>query len=305
MSSSDVRPGDGVSDEHLEHGVSDVHLEHVVAGYRRRAVTASLDLTLTRGVHVLLGRNGAGKTTLMRTLAGILPPLSGRVRIGGADLAEDPAAKRRIGLLSHRAALAPQLTVRDNLDFWATVQGLPRGERARRVADAAGRFDITALLDRRTARLSRGQLQRADLARLLLTDPQVLLLDEPLTGLDPVSAGATRELVRGWAADRTVLYSTHSVPEALTLASGILVLKDGALTRLKPGSDGSTGYEVRREPATAATRDDGWTPVEVEPGATIGGIVAGLVHEGVTVSDIRPVRPDTETAIHRLLGGTS
>ncbi|MFE5869211.1 ABC transporter ATP-binding protein [Streptomyces roseifaciens] len=285
--------------------MSEVRLEQVVAGYRRRPVTAPLDLVLAPGVHVLLGRNGAGKTTLMRTLAGILPPLDGRVRVGGTDIAEDPDAKRRIGMLSHRAALAPQLTVRDNLDFWATVHGLPRDERARRIADAAERFDIAALLGRRTARLSRGQLQRADLARLLLIDPQVLLLDEPLTGLDPVSAAATRELVRGWAADRTVLYSTHSVPEALTLASGILVLKDGAITSLPAGADPAPGFELRRTPSAAATREDGWTPVEVGPDTTIGAVVAGLVRDGVTVSDIRPVRADTETAVHRLLGGGS
>ncbi|GGY06972.1 ABC transporter ATP-binding protein [Streptomyces hiroshimensis] len=285
--------------------MSEVRLEQVVAGYRRRPVTAPLDLALAPGVHVLLGRNGAGKTTLMRTLAGILPPLSGRVRVDGTDIAEDPDAKRRIGMLSHRAALAPQLTVRDNLDFWATIQGLPRDERARRIAGAAERFDIAALLGRRTARLSRGQLQRADLARLLLTDPQVLLLDEPLTGLDPVSAAATRELVRDWAADRTVLYSTHSVPEALTLASGILVLKDGTIASLPAEADREPGFELRRTPSAASTREDGWTPVEVGPDTTIGDVVAGLVRDGVTVSDIRPVRADTETTVHRLLGGVS
>ncbi|MGW1072033.1 ABC transporter ATP-binding protein [Streptomyces sp. NPDC002537] len=285
--------------------MSEICLEQAVAGYRRRPVTAPLDLTLARGVHVLLGRNGAGKTTLMRTLAGILPPLSGRVRVDGTDIAEDPEAKRRTGLLSHRAALAPQLTVRDNLDFWATVLGLPPDGRARRIADTAERFDITALLDRRTARLSRGQLQRADLARLLLSDPQVLLLDEPLTGLDPVSAAATRDLVRGWATDRIVLYSTHSVPEALTLASSILVLKDGTITSLAATTGKQHGYELRRTPATASTREDGWTPVDVAPGGTIGDLVAELVRDGVSVSAIRPVAPETEMAIHRLLGGAS
>ncbi|MGK5729409.1 ABC transporter ATP-binding protein [Streptomyces sp. URMC 124] len=285
--------------------MSEVRTEQVVAGYRRRPVTTPLDLALAPGVHVLLGRNGAGKTTLMRTLAGVLPPLSGRVSVGGTDIAENPDVKRRIGMLSHRAALAPQLTVRDNLDFWATVQGLTPGERARRIADAAERFDIAALLGRRTARLSRGQLQRADLARLLLTDPQVLLLDEPLTGLDPVSAAATRDLVRIWAADRTILYSTHSVPEALTLASGILVLKDGAITSLPAETGSSPGFELRRTPSVAATRKDGWTPVDVGPDATIGDVVARLVRDGVTVCDIRSVRPDTETAVHRLLGGAS
>ncbi|MEU6995428.1 ABC transporter ATP-binding protein [Streptomyces sp. NPDC046465] len=292
-----------------------VRIEGVVAGYRGRPVIGPIDTELAAGVHVLLGRNGAGKTTLMRVLAGILPPLAGRVLLGGTDLAAHREAKRAVGVLTHRAALSPQLSVRDNLEFWARVQGLDRERRTARIRDAAGRFDIEGLLDRRTARLSRGQRQRADLARLTLTDPDVLLLDEPMTGLDPVSAEHTRALIRSWGAHKTVLYSTHSVPEAMTLASQLLILKGGALTGLPvpvaqaPERAASpSAYDLRTSCGGGV-----WERAELGQDTTIGAHIAGLVAKGVEVTDVRPVavtatgatRAVTETAIHQLLDESS
>ncbi|WP_051095217.1 ABC transporter ATP-binding protein [Streptomyces sp. LaPpAH-108] len=289
-----------------------VHLEGVVAGYRGRPVLGPVDTELAPGVHALLGRNGAGKTTLMRVMAGVLPPIAGRVLIGGTDLAADREAKRAIGVLAHRAALSPQLSVRDNLEFWARVRGLDGARRAVRIREAAERFDIEGLLDRRTARLSRGQLQRADLARLTLTDPQVLLLDEPLTGLDPVSAERTRELVRSWGADRTVLYSTHSVPEALTLASRMLVLGGGTLTALPVAQDPAGEAEPSAYDLRTSRRAGAWERAEVGPDTTIGAYIAGLVAAGVEITDVRPVstgtpttRPTLEASIHQLLDDPS
>ncbi|GAA3097005.1 ABC transporter ATP-binding protein [Streptomyces rectiviolaceus] len=308
-----------------------VRLDGVVAGYRGRPVIGPIDTELAPGVHVLLGRNGAGKTTLMRVLAGILPPLAGRVLLGGTDLATHREAKRAIGVLTHRAALSPQLSVRDNLEFWARVQGLDRALHTERIRDAAARFDIEGLLGRRTARLSRGQLQRADLARLTLTDPDVLLLDEPMTGLDPVSAEHTRALVRSWGAHKTVLYSTHSVPEAMTLASHLLVLKGGALHGLPAAGEAEqaaspSAYDLRTSRGGGA-----WERAELGQGTTIGEHIAGLVAGGVEVTDVRPVsegrvsvdtvsagvaditepgtetvtRTAIETAIHQLLDDSS
>ncbi|WP_399929098.1 ABC transporter ATP-binding protein [Streptomyces kanamyceticus] len=298
-----------------------IRLEGVVAGYRARPVIGPIDAGLGPGVHVLLGRNGTGKTTLMRVLAGILPPLAGRVLLDGTDLAAHHEAKRAIGLLTHRAALSPQLSVRDNLEFWARVQGLDRARRPARIREAAGRFDIEGLLDRRTARLSRGQLQRADLARLTLTDPHVLLLDEPMTGLDPVSAEHTRALVRSWGTHKTVLCSTHSVPEAMTLASRLLILKGGALTELPvataPERTGTpSAYDLRTSRGGGA-----WERAEPGQDTTIGEHIAGLVARGVEVTDVRPVcartgdttqagaetaaRTTAETAIHELLDDSS
>ncbi|MFF1378808.1 ABC transporter ATP-binding protein [Streptomyces sp. NPDC058308] len=308
-----------------------VRLDGVVAGYRKRPVLGPIDTELTPGVHVLLGRNGAGKTTLMRVLAGILPPLAGRVFLGGADLAAHREAKRAIGVLTHRAALSPQLSVRDNLEFWARVQGLDGARRVARIREAAGRFDIERLLERRTARLSRGQLQRADLARLTLTDPHVLLLDEPMTGLDPVSAGHTRALVRSWGADKTVLYSTHSVPEALTLASQLLILKGGALTALPvtgapERTESPCAYDLRTSRGGGGGGGGGgWERAELGQGTTIGEHIAGLVADGVAVTDVRPASTGTtgtaeaetdgtgtgtwsaamETALHQLLDDSS
>ncbi|ADY27757.1 Heme-transporting ATPase (plasmid) [Deinococcus proteolyticus MRP] len=190
-----------------------VTLENLVLGYQQ-PILGPVSLHLKAGIHVLLGRNGAGKTTLMRTIAGILPPLSGKVQLGQPG---------RIGYLGHRAALSEGLTVEQNLKFWQHISRLYAQPQP--LETLTEQFDLQHLLPKRVRQLSRGQRQRADLARLSLVRPDVLLLDEPLTGLDPVQARYIRQKMQEWSAECPLIYSTHSLPEALEMTSSFLLVQ--------------------------------------------------------------------------------
>jgi len=138
-----------------------------------------------------------------------------------------PGIKGRIAYLAHRPALTPGVTLRDELRFWGSVYGLAPQAIRQRIEELDGLLGLGELLPLRTDRLSRGQRQRAALARALLHGPEVLLLDEPTTGLDPAAARRVREAVRELARDRVLLYSTHNLYEARELAEDITFLRQG------------------------------------------------------------------------------
>lgn len=214
----------------------------LVVGYGDTEVIGPVDLTLRSGVTALLGRNGSGKTTLMRTLCGIIPALGGTCTVLGSAVADGAAVRSRVGYLGHESALATALTVRQNLRFWADITGTYPGAAVIPTEQLVERFDLASLLSTKVGALSRGQRQRVDLARLAMTDPEFIVLDEPLSGLDPVYSAHTRALLRSWGETRTVLYSTHSVPEALELAQHYLIVSGRDLVELgTTGADGERG----------------------------------------------------------------
>lgn len=187
-----------------------------------------VDLTMHGGeVLLVLGPNGAGKSTLLRSLAGLLRPQAGTVRIMGRTLGRDqPDARRPIGLLSHQSLLYDELTLLENLLFTARLYDVP-DPRTRAEAALAGQ----GLLDRKDDRprnLSRGMQQRAAIARALLHDPAVLLLDEPFTGLDAVAGDRLRVLLRDHCrSDRALVIVTHHASEAWELATRVAILVGG------------------------------------------------------------------------------
>lgn len=176
---------------------------------------------------IVVGPNGAGKTTLVRTLARLSRPSSGTVRLGGEDWLRASAERQReVGVLSHATYLYDRLTAIENLRFYARLYGLADPERrAREALDEAG---LNGLADRRAGTLSRGQAQRLSIARAVLHEPRLLLLDEPLAGLDPHSVnrllGALAELR---SAGRAILFTTHDLARVPGSASRFLVLVDG------------------------------------------------------------------------------
>lgn len=180
---------------------------------------------------VLAGPNGAGKTTLLRILATLTRPTSGSVRIAGLDLAQDSAAARRCtGFLSHRSLLYEDLTAQQNLDFYARLYTIP--DRAARIAEALGESDLTARSNDLVRTFSRGMQQRLSVARALLHRPQLLLLDEPYTGLDPWAAEAlSTRLQRLVTGGCTLLLTTHALASAeMAAGSRLIILERGSVT---------------------------------------------------------------------------
>jgi ABC-2 type transport system ATP-binding protein len=175
----------------------------------------------------LLGPNGSGKSTLMRCLIGFFPPTDGSVRVKGVDVVEQPiAARRHIGYLPEQVAVYPELSVRRYLGFVAGAKGLAGRARGHAVEDALARCNLEDVADRPTT--SRGYRQRVGLAQALLGDPELLVLDEPTVGLDPVQTVELRELVRGLTG-RTIVLSTHLLSEAAFLCTRVAILNHGRL----------------------------------------------------------------------------
>lgn len=187
------------------------------------------------GITIVFGASGSGKSTLLRAIAGLQPLDSGRVMLGTRTLADTqtgiavPAQERRIGLVSQGLALFPHLSVRRNLEYG--LHHLARDERADRALDIARRFRIDRLLDRLPRAISGGERQRTALARAVVTKPDALLLDEPLSALDHATQSHIIEDLQEWndARQVPVLYVTHSHREAFALGQRVIVLDRGRM----------------------------------------------------------------------------
>jgi len=200
----------------------------------------------------VFGPNGAGKTTLLRILAGLLRPHKGEVLLDGAPLERtDAAHRRRVGLIAHYSLLYDGLTAAENLAFYARLYGLSDREAlvtrtlegvglADRAGDAVGTF-------------SRGMVQRMAIARALLHEPRIVLLDEPFSGLDQRAAATLRELLMRLRAERrTMVLVTHNIDEGLELATHVAIQVGGRLAEFGPVAGDLAAYRARYAEATAS-----------------------------------------------------
>ena len=227
------------------HSVAALAAHRLRRTFGRTTVIGDLDLTLAPGEALAVaGPNGAGKTTLLRLLAGLLRPTAGEVLIQGKSLRGDHAARRSIGFLSHQSLLYDDLTVLENLAFAARLYGLDRPVDAARAAlEAAG---LSAREGDSPARLSRGLLQRAALARALLHRPRVVLLDEPFTALDERSAAGLRDTLRRILAESgTMVLVTHHPAEVWDVATRAAVLVAGRWRSDEPVSGTAEAFTSR------------------------------------------------------------
>lgn len=200
--------------------------------YADTPVLHDLDLEVPAGtVFALLGQSGSGKSTLLSILAGLQPPTRGRLVLGEEDITTRSPQDRRIGVVFQSYALFPHLSARDNIGFAPRQQGVPRDERDARVEEIAGDLGLAELLDRRPGELSGGQQQRVALARALAMRPRLLLLDEPLSNIDPALRARVRAQLRTWLRRWrvTTLLVTHDRDDAFWLADGLGLLRDGRL----------------------------------------------------------------------------
>lgn len=191
-----------------------------------------IDLECCYGeIYGLLGPNGAGKTTTLRILGTILGPTSGSASVDGIDVGSDPLeVRRRIGYLSANTGLYPRLSPREVLRYFGGLHGLEPAALEARIEELVETFDMGAFADQRCEGLSSGQKQRASIARAVLHDPPILILDEPTTGLDILATSDMIEFVaQRRAAGRCVLFSTHVLSEAERLCDRIGVIHRGRL----------------------------------------------------------------------------
>jgi putative spermidine/putrescine transport system ATP-binding protein len=215
-------------------------LERLDKSFGALAVLRDLSLAVERGeVVALLGPSGSGKTTALRLIAGFETPDAGTIRVAGEDVTPLPPERRRFGMVFQHYALFPHLTVAENVAFGLAARRAGAAETARRVADALALVDLPGFERRRIGEISGGQQQRVALARALAPEPRVLLLDEPLSNLDPTLRERTRREIR--AAVRrvgiTTVLVTHEQEEAFHLGDRVAVLHGGVLHQVGSPED--------------------------------------------------------------------
>jgi ABC-2 type transport system ATP-binding protein len=200
---------------------------------------SGLDLTLPASASVaLIGRNGAGKSTTLRVLAGVLPPTSGSVLIAGTDAVRDPStAKSRVGYCPDVGGLIPRATAWEHLQLAATLRGLDASWRER-ATDLLERFDLTSVADRVTSSFSHGMGRRMSVVLAAFHSPDVLLLDEPFDGVDPLGVEATMQVIQELRLQGSaVLVSTHLLDLAVQACEEAVVLHRGAVVSATPAAE--------------------------------------------------------------------
>ena len=274
----------------------------------------------------VLGHNGAGKTTTVRLLNGVLAPDGGRARVLGSDpLGDGPALRRRTGILTETPSLDERLTGRDNLEIYAELYSVPQDRVSSRVQYLLETFELAHRADEKVGTYSKGMKQRLALARALLHQPEILFLDEPTAGLDPVAARRVHDLITRLSQEehRTVLLCTHNLAEAQKLCARVAVLEHGRLVALgtpaelarKLGPSQSLEIEVapgsvpaalgviqaHQDSATAA-EENGTLTIQGPDREAIPDLVASLVNAGVRVYRVAPREPSLEDVYFALHG---
>ncbi|PDT44312.1 spermidine/putrescine ABC transporter ATP-binding protein [Sinorhizobium fredii] len=222
-------------------------LNKLDVGFPGMTVVRDLNLDVTDGAFVsLLGPSGSGKSSVLRTIAGLLPALGGRVLLEGQDITALPPERRNVGIVFQNYALFPTMSAFENIAFALRVAKKSKAEVERRVGEVAEMAGISDQLDKKPANMSGGQQQRVAIARALVTGSRVLLFDEPLSNLDAKVRAAMRKEIKRLQSELgfTAIFVTHDQEDALTMSDLIVVLNHGKIEQI---GDGRTLY---RKPAT-------------------------------------------------------
>lgn len=208
-----------------------IEIDQLSKSYGRIRALANVSFTIAPGEVIgLLGPNGAGKTTLMKILTGYLEPDAGEVRVHGIDVVGEPlAAQRRIGYLPESAPLYGEMLVQDYLEMMAALRGVPSAARRKQTIAAIEATGLEARCTQMIATLSKGFKQRVGIAQAIIHTPDILILDEPTTGLDPAQIVEIRDLIKRLAEKSTVLLSTHILSEVEAACERVLVIMQGEL----------------------------------------------------------------------------
>ena len=291
-----------------------------------------ISFTVNKGeVLGLLGPNAAGKTTTMRILTGFIPPTSGSAKVAGFDVVGDSLeARKRIGYLPETVPLYTEMTVEDYLDFMGNIRGMDKGRRRRRIAEV---IEITRLGEYQSSligKLSKGFRQRVGIAQAVLHEPDVLIMDEPTIGIDPIQVVETRSLIKGFGGEHTVILSTHILPEVSMVCDRVIIIHEGrvvAIDRPDNLSERLRGTErievdIRgpaaqvmttlrnvsgvREVTRTGEGDVASYYIESNSGAEVGEEVAGLViKQGWGLLRLQPIQMSLEEIFLRLTDSES
>jgi ABC-2 type transport system ATP-binding protein len=197
---------------------------------QRRSALKSLNLTVEAGeTFGFLGPNGAGKTTTLKLLMGIIFPTAGSATILGRD-ASDPEVKRKIGFLPEQPYFYDYLSAPELLDYYARLSGVSAAARQQRIGELLEQVGLSDVGNKQLRKFSKGMLQRVGIAQAIIHDPEVIFLDEPMSGLDPVGRHEVRELIQGLKdAGKTIFFSTHILSDAEALCDRVAVIHKGEL----------------------------------------------------------------------------
>lgn len=304
-----------------------ISIRSLTRNYDSVVAVNDFSLEIARGEIVgLLGHNGAGKTTVMKVLTGYLEASSGTVTVGGIDVETDRiGAQRLIGYLPENAPLYPEMLVQEYLQMMAELRGLPSAEAQAAAGDAAAATGLESRLVQPIETLSKGYRQRVGLAQAILHKPDVLVLDEPTNGLDPVQIRAIRELILRLSERATIILSTHILQEIEAVCKRVLVMIDGVLVAdseieallssdvigvsLERDADGVEDRlgEIQGVRSVTSRGDDRLTPgfidwaVECEPGvASAPAIIEACLAAGWTIASVGPEHRSLESVFQDL-----
>jgi len=276
------------------------------------------------GVFGLLGPNGAGKSTTLKLLIDLLRPTSGRATLLGRPPG-DTESRRRLGFLPEHPTFYDQLTAEELLEYFAGLFGYQADDRRKRAATLLDRVGLGAERRRPLRQYSKGMVQRVGLAQALINDPELVILDEPMSGLDPLGRREVRELILGLRDDgRTILFSSHILSDAELLCSRVGILAKGKLVAsgtvdelTRATTSANRGWEIvvtgLNEPDAAAqgarvrriTRiSDGRYSIELPADVRVEPFIASLASAGASIVSVNPVRTTLEDVFVQALGGS-
>ncbi len=271
---SSPQPGHAINGSASASAPEAIAVEHIVKRYGDFEAVKGVSFSVADGeIFGLLGPNGAGKSTLIRMMTTLIPVTSGRAIVAGHDVAKEPDAVRRmIGVIPQALTSDQDLTVEENLSIYAKLYSVPRAQREKNIAEVLEAVDLTKWRTAQTKTLSGGMRRRLEIARGLVHDPRIFFLDEPTTGLDPVSRIAVWEMLNNLKKTRnlTMLLTTHYMEEADRLCDRIAIVDHGKLValgtpvELKQSVPGSNVVEVQ----FATEREEWQTRLEALSGVT-------------------------------------
>ena len=281
-----------------------IEVENLTKYYGDFPAISDVSFTVDKGeILGFLGPNGAGKTTTMKILTGYMPPTDGVARIAGYDVVSQSLdARRRMGYLPETVPLYTDMTVRGYLGFMGSIRGMSRDRIRQRIGDVVDICRLGEYTDTLIGKLSKGFRQRVGIAQAILHEPDILILDEPTIGIDPIQVVETRQLIKDLGREHTVIISTHILPEVSVICQRVVIIHEGEIVavdspenlaeRLQASAQVVVDVRGPKEKVTAALKGiDGVQSVTMTPleGSTASYTVTSLRDEDVREEVARQV----------------